>query len=282
MKKVAKYYIWVLVLVLVMTSLPYNAFANPQKMKYKDYLVELERWKAREQAARNSIANEEAQIVDLRKQIQQTEANIDKTWDEIFALLGITRQDYERFITELTDLENQVRGLKALTPEQLYQRKSEIEAADLKLKTLLASPCALIPRVERRLAALQRDLDAIKSRVPAPRSEIYSVIRGDCLWRIAGKPKIYNDPYKWLRIWSSNLDKISNPDLIYPGQNLTIPFEIGQNQYLVVRGDWLAKISGYPQVYGNAFQWTRLYEANKRMISDPNVIYPEMILTIPR
>jgi nucleoid-associated protein YgaU len=109
------------------------------------------------------------------------------------------------------------------------------------------------------------------------------VVRGDCLWRIAAKPKIYNDPYKWLRIWSANLDKISNPNLIYPGQNFTILREIdSRTQYIVVRGDFLKKIAGYPQIYGDPFQWKKIYEANKRMIKDPHVIYPEMILAIPR
>jgi nucleoid-associated protein YgaU len=125
-------------------------------------------------------------------------------------------------------------------------------------------------------------LEGVKARVPAPKSEIYTVVRGDCLWRIAAKPKIYNDPYKWMRIWSANLDIIPNPNIIHVSQNLTILRDIDKNQYIVIRGDFLSKIAGYPQIYGNPFQWKRIYEANKRMIKDPNVIYPEMVLAIPR
>ncbi len=47
--------------------------------------------------------------------------------------------------------------------------------------------------------------------------------RRDCLWRIAGYPFIYNNPYLWPLIWIANLDIITNPDLIYPGQVLVIP-----------------------------------------------------------
>jgi nucleoid-associated protein YgaU len=283
MKIVTNKFFWVSVLVLLMVSLPLSTYANPQKMKYKDYLVELERWKAREQAARTSIADEQAKIDALKKQIDDVNGKIDNTWNEIFSLLGITRQDYEKFQQDLTNLESKVHSLQALTPEQLYQRKSEIDDADKTLQGLFKSPCALIPRMERRLNALQRDIEALKARVPAPKSDIYTVVRGDCLWRIAAKPKIYNDPYKWLRIWSANLDKISNPNLIYPGQNFTILREIdSRTQYIVVRGDFLKKIAGYPQIYGDPFQWKKIYEANKRMIKDPHVIYPEMILAIPR
>ncbi|MFN3411043.1 MAG: DUF4398 domain-containing protein [Exilispira sp.] len=47
--------------------------------------------------------------------------------------------------------------------------------------------------------------------------------RRDCLWRIAGYSFIYNNPYLWPLIWVANLDIITNPDLIFPGQILIIP-----------------------------------------------------------
>ena len=210
--------IWVAVLALILVSLPLNVMAQTQKMKYKDYLAELERWRAREQVARAAIAEEDALQADLRDQIQQVDAETESVWDEIFALLGVTRQDYEQFQGELADLESQVRGLQALSPEQLYQRRDEVDAAEEKFGDLRGNPCALIPRDERRLNALARDIEALKARIPGPRSEQYSVVSGDCLWRIAGKSRFYSDPYKWLRIWSANLDKINDPDLIFPQQ----------------------------------------------------------------
>ncbi len=45
----------------------------------------------------------------------------------------------------------------------------------------------------------------------------------DCLWNIAARRNIYNDPWKWKRIYRANEDKITDPDLIYPGQRLIIP-----------------------------------------------------------
>jgi len=47
--------------------------------------------------------------------------------------------------------------------------------------------------------------------------------RRDCLWRIAGYSFIYNNPYLWPLIWIANLDIVTNPDLIFPGQILIIP-----------------------------------------------------------
>lgn len=45
----------------------------------------------------------------------------------------------------------------------------------------------------------------------------------DCLWNIAAKKNIYNDPWKWKKIYMANKTKIKNPDLIYPQQVLKIP-----------------------------------------------------------
>lgn len=49
----------------------------------------------------------------------------------------------------------------------------------------------------------------------------HTVKKGDTLWAIAGKH--LGDSNKWGLIFAQNQNKINNPDLIYPGQVLTIP-----------------------------------------------------------
>jgi nucleoid-associated protein YgaU len=53
----------------------------------------------------------------------------------------------------------------------------------------------------------------------------YKVAKGDSLWRISGKSKIYNDSFKWPLVYKANKAIIEDPDLIYPKQK----FEINQN-----------------------------------------------------
>jgi nucleoid-associated protein YgaU len=50
----------------------------------------------------------------------------------------------------------------------------------------------------------------------------YRVMSGDSLWSISGQREIYNDPYHWPLIYKSNQDKISDADLIHPGQLFSI------------------------------------------------------------
>lgn len=49
----------------------------------------------------------------------------------------------------------------------------------------------------------------------------YTVVKGDCLWKIA--KKFYGNGSKYTIIYSANKDKIKNPNLIYPKQVLWIP-----------------------------------------------------------
>ncbi len=46
----------------------------------------------------------------------------------------------------------------------------------------------------------------------------YTVVKGDCLWNISKKDKIYNDPFMWPLIYKANRDKIKDPHWIYPKQ----------------------------------------------------------------
>lgn len=56
---------------------------------------------------------------------------------------------------------------------------------------------------------------------PKPQNQTYTVKSGDCLWNIA--KKYYGNGSKYTVIYNANRDKISNPNLIYVGQVLTIP-----------------------------------------------------------
>lgn len=53
------------------------------------------------------------------------------------------------------------------------------------------------------------------------KTKSYTVKKGDCLWNIA--KKYYGNGAQYTKIYNANKGKIKNPNLIYPGQVLTIP-----------------------------------------------------------
>lgn len=53
----------------------------------------------------------------------------------------------------------------------------------------------------------------------------------------------------------------------------------GTRTYVVVQGDSLSKIAQH--FYGDAQSWKRIYEANRDLIRDPDLIHPGQELRIP-
>jgi nucleoid-associated protein YgaU len=64
-------------------------------------------------------------------------------------------------------------------------------------------------------------LNALLSELRAARMT-YTVVQGDSLWRIAGRPGVYGNPYHWPLIYKHNADRIQDADLIHPDQRLDI------------------------------------------------------------
>ncbi len=130
-----------------------------------------------------------------------------------------------------------------------------------------------------------------RSTLPAK----YLVTAGDSLWKIS--EKFYGNGFNWIDISREN--KINRPDQILVGQELVIPnvpakqplvakpqvdqsTEVGAaisgSQYTVVKGDTLWKIS--VRAYQDGFKWQEIAQANH--LTNPNIIHPGNVLTIPR
>lgn len=55
-----------------------------------------------------------------------------------------------------------------------------------------------------------------------------------------------------------------------------------EDDYTIVKGDWLSKIAQYSFIYGDMSKWPVIYRANRDQIKDPNLIYPDQVIKIPR
>jgi nucleoid-associated protein YgaU len=62
------------------------------------------------------------------------------------------------------------------------------------------------------------------------------------------------------------------------GSSSTAPSAAGRS-YTVQKGDSLSKIA--KREYGDAQQWRRIYEANRDLIQNPDLIYPGQVFRIP-
>ena len=64
-----------------------------------------------------------------------------------------------------------------------------------------------------------------------------------------------------------------------PGQGGPAGTAGPMTSYVVVKGDSLSKIA--QRVYGDARKWRKIYEANRDLIKDPDLIYPGQSLRVP-
>lgn len=72
----------------------------------------------------------------------------------------------------------------------------------------------------------------------------HEVVKGECLWKIAKYKDVYGNPFMWPIIYKANHDKITDPDLVYPKQVLSIPREFSSDDkdkathHAKHRGEW--------------------------------------------
>lgn len=102
--------------------------------------------------------------------------------------------------------------------QNLNPNSAQVASAPLITETVRpqpAAPVAAAPAVQRAESL---------STGEQVKLDTYKVKRGDTLWDIAGVK--LGDSKKWPLLFALNKDQIKNPDLIYPGQVLTIPQKV--------------------------------------------------------
>lgn len=264
---------------LLLAALSSPAVAQ-EKMSMDEYRQQLAEWQKREADAKAAIPQVDAEIAALKAELASLDQQITKEWDDIYAMIGTDRAGVDAYRNDLKSLEAEVDGLMALSPEELFKRRAEIDALQARLDEMKKSKISVLSEMQDNIARIEGKLTQLRSRMPKAIYSEYNVQRGDYLWRISGKQDIYGDPYQWMRIYSYNRDQIKDPDLIYPNQTFKIQREVGPDEYLVAKGDFLGKIA---KGLGGPSMWRRLYEANKDIIGDDaSKLYPYTVLRIPR
>ncbi len=161
-------------------------------------------------------------------QLQQRTAESGKCRDDLYAMLGSDRNGYNAYRERLARAEQELAALRSIQPSMLADNAARVSALENEIRALRSDKLVLIRDNNSRVAQLSQGFIQLKNSMgPAPISNsIYTVGTWakdrDCLWNIAKKPDIYNDPFAWPKIWRANMEQIHNPDIIHPGQQLQI------------------------------------------------------------
>jgi nucleoid-associated protein YgaU len=136
--------------------------------------------------------------------------SFEECMNELYALVGATKTDVDNFRKAVSELDGKIKrkeGPKA-------DRQTDLTA--LKTNKISALP-EFFDKVHNQM---QRALDAW---VEEPQEIMYTVVRGDHLWGIAGKSEHFGNSFAWPVLYKANRDQIKDPDLIYPDQIFKIP-----------------------------------------------------------
>lgn len=270
------------VIVLCAFSSVFAQSYNYEEMEMEEYNALLAEWRGRLEAAQKGIADEDARIAALNADMSSNQAEIDNCWNEIYAALNSSKAQDDTYGAGLRALKSDVSGVLGMSPEEIYAKRDELQALKDRLAEAQGNDLSLLSANESLLNSIESMIMQAEEKGKPAEPDTYTVARGDYLWRIAKKQDIYGDPYAWNRIYTSNRDQIKDPNLIFVNQIFRIPRDVGPNEHLVVRGEFLSKIAGYSNVFGSSFKWQKLYEANKDVVADPNVIFPYQVLSVPR
>lgn len=96
-----------------------------------------------------------------------------------------------------------------------------------RMAALLAAALAALPAQAQPVSPAQRSTAQQVAQAGVPLSELapnapdsYTVKSGDTLWDIARM--FLNSPWRWPELWGMNMEEVSNPHRIYPGQQLVL------------------------------------------------------------
>ena len=204
--KLTKYILSLLSLVLLVSVV---SFAQEREMTEEEWQAEMTRLGEKKTSLLNEIDALKSDIDNLTAQksgLQSPEECI----DELYALVGATRQDVDNFRNAVNELDGKIRRKEG--PKK--DRQADLDA--LKMNKISALP-EFFNKVHNQM---QKALDAW---VEKPDVISYKVVRGDHLWGIAKKKDHYGNGFAWPIIYKANRDQIKNPDLIYPDQVFKVP-----------------------------------------------------------
>lgn len=203
--KLSKYLIALLALFVVLSA---GAFAQ-EEMTEDEWEAEMSRLRSQKDALTTEIANLKSEVDNLKSTLAGM-MSYEDCMNELYALVGATKNDVDNYRKAVTELEGKIRrkeGPKA-------DRQKDLDA--LKTNRISALP-EFFDKVHNQM---QKSLD---NWVEEVQDISYTVVKGDHLWGIARKKEHYGNGFAWPVIYKANRDQIKNPDLIYPKQTFKIP-----------------------------------------------------------
>jgi hypothetical protein len=189
-----------------------------------EWQQQMEELTARKKGLEDNLNTYATDIQDLKAVLSKKISQANDAEIDFYLALGTTKAGLEEYKKKFSETEKKI----------LNRTGNPADARKYYFNEIAASKAKCLPEYWQRYVTMKQKLEQWeKESLIAVKEDKYTVVKGDCLWKIAGKKEIYNNPKYWPKIWEANEDgvisapahtpkKVTNPNLIYPGQVLRI------------------------------------------------------------
>ncbi len=204
------------------------ASAQQEKMKYEDWQSQMTTLTAQRDSLKNVLSQLNTDIANLKNELASLDQQYQSQMQKYLGMLGTTSADMKAFGLALQNMTSQMQNYMQMSDQDLCAQRKAVEALGAQIDSMKTSKLALAPEFYDEVQTLVNDYAQLKARLANCSTAMTYTVgtwarNRDCLWNIAKKQSIYNDPWKWPKIYMANRNQIKNPDLIYPKEVLKIP-----------------------------------------------------------
>lgn len=192
----------------------------------------------------------------------------------------MTRDEYEAKVADYTQREAAGKEQLETLDADIARLTSEIESLDADIASLNSDVLRLVGASEAQMRSYGSQLDGLMSQLEGLMS-----LSPEELFQHRGE--IEDLAAQLAELKRGNLaaipevaKKIARLEALIADLGSRMPSQFSIT-YEVAKGDHLWGIASNDDIYGDAYMWPRIYRANRESIVDPDLIYPDQVLTVP-
>ncbi len=204
-----------------------------EEMDEEEWQRQMDELTARKNDLMNQLNSLNADVDALKKMNKDKDAELEKAENDLYGSVGATKSQVADYRRKFEALEKKINS-KSGSKEDAEKEFAEIEASKIRC----------LPEFWDRYQAMKKKLAEWGGSAGT-----YTVVKGDCLSKIAGMSNIYNNWKLWPALWEANKNgvvsapartpkTIPNPNLIYPGQVLRIPTMTEELKNKTLKTSW--------------------------------------------
>ncbi len=201
-----------------------------QEIKFDDWQAQMTSLTAQRDSLKNVLNQLNTDNANLKSQLASLDQQYQSEMQKYLGMLGVTQADMTAFDQAISALAGQIDNYNKMSDQDLCAHQAEVKSVGAQVDSMKASRLALAAEFYSRVQDLENSYAQLQARIAncsQMAAKTYTVgtwaRNRDCLWNISKKKTIYDDPWKWPKIYVANRDQIKNPDLIYPKEVLNIP-----------------------------------------------------------